>query len=301
MWDPVSRPEFLDPYGLKIPKPRFFPYTTPLHGEKQVYIAIHDGDADTYLRILKSDKVYKDDLRELLEHAARVFFDGGNRDGSALEALKEHGADVAECLNMAIAFRHTSIYMPLITHFEFDQEELQEFLHTVFCDGYDDSTSDETDEIIKCLVHKGLDFQKEGPHEEIPLVYAIKQGRLGVAETLLRAGATPNNVSDEVLEHAARFIDGSMVKLLIERGADVNIDSESEGTALHHIAVKAVALNDTRCLKLFMEAGAKERSATNDRYELTPMEYIQKEYGEDPTKARALNRAVDLLASFRKQ
>lgn len=90
--------------------------------------------------------------------------------------------------------------------------------------------------------------------EYTPVEVANSHGCLGAAEALLKAGAKPN---DSVFRQALR--NGRMAKVLIENGADDNVGLKMDGNALHYAAVKAVVLDNLTCLKLFLEAGAKER------------------------------------------
>lgn len=181
---------------------------------------------------------------------------------------------------------------------EFDDEELEQFIWD-----FVESDCDEED-VVKFLVEQGLDLDNESCDDSTPLARAIGRSRFGAVDALLKAGASPTN-DHYVFVEAACFLNGSMVRLLIKHGADVNASSERDGTALHMVATKAVALNDMTCLTLFLEAGAKERSAVGDGMELcfeeemTPTQYIQKAHGADAAQAEALGRAVSLLASYR--
>lgn len=132
---------------------------------------------------------------------------------------------------------------------------------------------------------------------------ALSDGNMVAVKALLRAGYNINNPWDDYFVFACCDLDGRFMKLLIEHGYDVNIDSELEGTALHGVASKAVAVNDTTCLELFMKAGAKERSVVGNTLvseeELTPTQYIKKDCEGDDAKAGALNRALHVLANVR--
>lgn len=189
-------------------------------------------------------------------------------------------------------------YLKDFEHAQFEEGELEELLWTFI---HADCGHEE--EVVRFLAVKGLHIDGCRCETESPLVRAINVGKIRAVKALLKAGVEPNNPGDEVFYHAIAFKDGCMVQVLIEHGADVNVDSDLEGTALHYTAVKAVALDNLTCLKLFLEAGAKERSVQGDTLvsneELSPTQYIQKEFGGNAAKAGALERAVNLLASYR--
>lgn len=181
---------------------------------------------------------------------------------------------------------------------EFDGEELEQLIWD-----FVENDCDE-DDVVKFLIEKGLDLGDVSCDDETPLVRAVGRGKFGAVEALLKAGANPTN-NDHVFDNAACFANGSMVRLLIKYGADVNAGSEREGTILHMIASKAVAVNHMTCLTLVLEAGAKERLAVGDgiedcfQEEMTPTQLIRKKHGGDAAKAEALKKAVDLLELYR--
>lgn len=191
-------------------------------------------------------------------------------------------------------------------HAHFEEKELEElfwlFIHADY--GHEER-------VVRFLTDKGLDIDGLSWDFGTPLIYAIEGGKPRVVEALLKAGVKPHIPGHDVFFAAVDCKDGCMVKVLIKHGADVNIESDTDGTALHYTAVKAVALDDLTCLKLFLEAGAKERSVQGDTLvseeKLTPTQYIQTCYGEDGwgeckhgvCKSDALERAVNLLASYR--
>ena len=180
------------------------------------------------------------------------------------------------------------------TDFEFEEEELHELIYIFIESDCEDVM------VVKFLVNEGLESCEFG--YETPLVSAIQAGKFGAVEALLKEITVHSHEWDNIFGEALCFKNGSMMELLIEYGADVNADSESEGTVLHRAAVKAVALDDLTCLKLFLEAGAKERMVEGSDFvsieALTPTQYIQKEFGEDGDKVGALERAVDLLYEY---
>lgn len=162
---------------------------------------------------------------------------------------------------------------------EFERGELEELIWTFV------SSDCSQEEVVMFLVENGLEIHDLSCDGESALVWAVDHAKFGAVEALLKVDADQSNEWDEVFKRALCFKNGSMVSLLLKYGADVNVDSDMEGTALYYAAVKAVCLNDLTCLKLFLEAGAKERLAevegrTFTSAWLTPTQYIQRDFGD---------------------
>lgn len=272
--------------------------------EKQVRNAISRGE--DYIPLLKSAELKQ--LQLLLVWVAKALYDGKlDRDAGrkALKALQDCQADVPQCIENALLNKKPLIYKPLLENLELDEDEeeeaMVELLRTIVvcCDpGGDDN--DEIDGAIQCLVDNDLNVEK-------PLSAAMTCGNMVAVNALLRLGVDLNNPCDDYVAAAFCNEGGDMVKLLVEHGYDVNIDSKSCGTALHGAAINAVSVNNTKCLELFMKAGAQERSvrcAFVPGEELIPSQCIKK-FAEDritsgdPPSDGALERALHVLATVR--
>jgi ankyrin repeat protein len=106
-----------------------------------------------------------------------------------------------------------------------------------------------------------------------PLLFAARVGDVESAVHLLRAGAdinetTPNGVS--VLVMAAHSGNGSLASLLVDRGANVNLDGPGY-TALH----AAVLRGDARLAKMLVDHGADLDAPLRNG---TPSRYYSKDY-----------------------
>ena len=241
--------------------------------------------------------------RLLVSIAKALYNEKLDRDAArtALEDLQTHDAPVTECLDDALRGRQRHIYKPLLENLKVEGEDMVGLLWSVVacCDPNGDD-NDAIDGMIQCLVDNGLYLN--GHCTDIkPLEKSLGDGNMVAVGALLRAGVNLNLYWDELCIHACGFKCGKMVKLLIEHGYDVNLDSEMEGTALHWVAFQSVLKDDTRILEMFMKAGAKERVVNGG---LTPSQSIKEEVDEliadgDPPVAGALERTLHVLATVR--
>lgn len=219
---------------------------------------------------------------------------------NAMNAMNAKAAkDTEELRELEEGLMHGHLRYDLLEemeNFKFEGEELEGLIWTFVNSDYHD------DEVVRFLVDKGLGVDQETCEDETPLARAIGHDYLRAARALLKAGATPNNSWNHVFSHALFSNNVSAVRLLIEYGADVNIgeDKYRHGTALHDAAFKAVEFDDLTCLKLFLEAGAKERAVNVEDEVQTPTQYIQKEYtyGGKDDKVDAVKCVVDLLYEY---
>lgn len=172
-----------------------------------------------------------------------------------------------------------------------------------------DPDGDDIDAIVgmmKCLIDNGFDMNEEDYYEYTHLVRAFNRKNVVAVKALVQAGIRLNGTGESLYSYACAYKSGEVMKYLIEHGYDVNQYCGAEGTALHGVACKAVAINDTRCLELFMKAGAKERVVPWDpllcEERGTPSQFLKKDVEEDiatgrPPVAGALERALHVLAT----
>lgn len=111
-------------------------------------------------------------------------------------------------------------------------------------------------ELTKTLLDRKPDVNARNLHGEAPLHIAVKHDRADVARTLLTSGAQVD-VRDEVgrtpLHLAASSLCGTdMVELLLARGADVGAKDEWGATPLH----RAVEFDQEEKVKLLLRKGA---------------------------------------------
>lgn len=160
---------------------------------------------------------------------------------------------------------------------------------------------------MRALLRNGVDLQERDVNGQTPLVFAInmEEGAYTSVATILEEGGPPVFCGDEFFIHALSKGDLNILKLLVRRKADVNMDSAVEGTVIHAAASKAVETREMAYLKIFQAKG-RERRARGGGWtlegaveDLTPTEYIQKKYGGDVTRADALQNAVQMLRKFR--
>ena len=125
---------------------------------------------------------------------------------------------------------------------------------------------------VQQLIASGVDVNAIGSCNRTALSLAIQSGKISVIQTLLEAGADPN-LPDEtddgladsspLMEAASTFFAtnrGEMVRLLIQRGANVNQQENKGQTAL----MQALAYSDLDAIAALIEAGANLDIQDND-------------------------------------
>ena len=156
--------------------------------EDMVKLLIDAGaDLDTPNNLLDGDTA--------LIHAAK--WEDTNK---VFDLLIEAGADV----NAKNKFGHTALYV--VAHNFFNAQ----------------ATTTQLDKIEK-LVQKGCDLNARGADELYPLYVAVHYGQYSVVKRLLKHGADPNIIIDEISLLASAFHRGhyNIVKLLMCYGADI--------------------------------------------------------------------------------
>nr|WP_257263334.1 ankyrin repeat domain-containing protein [Endozoicomonas sp. ONNA2] len=108
---------------------------------------------------------------------------------------------------------------------------------------------------VELLTEAGADIDATDKHGNTPLNNAAASDLFGCGKFLLDAGADIKaNLEGESPLHKACYGQGNhhYVRLLIEKGADINAADNSGNTALHHAAKH----RNTECMKLLLDAGA---------------------------------------------
>jgi ankyrin repeat protein len=116
--------------------------------------------------------------------------------------------------------------------------------------------------IAKLLIEKGADLDIADASQLTPLLYAAREGDLEVAELLIEHGIVPSPPSILTAVVNSRT---EIARLLIDKGADVNVATPDGDTALHH----AVAKKNAEMVGLLIESGANLN--VKDRFGNTPL------------------------------
>ena len=116
-------------------------------------------------------------------------------------------------------------------------------------------------EKVKALLQAGVDINAQAPCSgAAPLDAALHGEHIPLFEYLLETGADPNGIgyaSGTPLMAAVNYQLVEATKLLIERGADVNLASPLTGeTPLHVAALRGYADQSTECVRVLLEAKA---------------------------------------------
>jgi cytohesin len=144
--------------------------------------------------------------------------------------------------------------------------------------------------VIDCGVNPNIKGPNPNPLGFTPLHYAAMYGRHEIAELLLERGADPNiqdNDGDTPLHLAAANGYSEIVKLLLEHGADPNVQDYGGMTPLHYAATGYLEV-----VELLLEHGANPNIQNNNGY--TPLHYavancrvgvarVLLDHGADPT------------------
>ena len=139
--------------------------------------------------------------------------------------------------------------------------------------------------MLKKLQSQGVDLQKpiiigeeydlEEYDEISPLFYAIrKQASLELIEFLIDAGADLLAVDDDgisALDTAIKFKRKDVVKLCIERGADLNATGRKSGILP---VMLAACFSDTELMQLLLDAGADINAV--DKSGMSALDYARK-------------------------
>ena len=110
---------------------------------------------------------------------------------------------------------------------------------------------------------RGLDPTETERYRYTPLEYALRQGEPEIAQLLVAAGADPNQRTHEgtpVLIEAADAGMVEVVRILIEKGADVTVTGSLGETALHFgstISGQTKDYLDPEIREMLVAAGAK--------------------------------------------
>jgi ankyrin repeat protein len=139
--------------------------------------------------------------------------------------------------------------------------------------------------MLKRLRQKGVDFNEpiligeeydlEEYDEISPLFYAVrKNASLELIEFLLDNGVDLFAVDDDgisVLDTAIKFKRKDVVKLCIERGADVNVTTRKSGILP---VMLAACFSDTEMMQMLLDAGADINAV--DKSGMSALDYARK-------------------------
>ncbi|KAH0557050.1 hypothetical protein GP486_005162, partial [Trichoglossum hirsutum] len=107
--------------------------------------------------------------------------------------------------------------------------------------------------VVKLLVDEGADVAAQDQYGQTALRYAQNMKREAVMQQLLKVAAGANNDGRTALHQAAYMGDKELVRLLLEKGADVTATDGDGMTALHWSACKG---GDEAVVLLLLERGA---------------------------------------------
>ena len=121
-----------------------------------------------------------------------------------------------------------------------------------------------SEEILCLLANYGSDINAPDLHGQPPLILAIQFGKLAIAEQLMEMGAKVN-IRDQwgcnALSYAVQRNRHSVIRKLIQRGADHTIQLDEHGTFLHLAATYA----DLDTVRILIDAKLATRDINQTR------------------------------------
>lgn len=155
---------------------------------------------------------------------------------------------------------------------------------------FEDAINKADVEKLKFIVNNGAKLNEEYSWIQTPLIRACERKEQKLVELLLELGADPNFMCEcgsLPLKAAMRISDGNMIRLLIKKGANINVggyelllrvkDKENAQIFLDNGAdvngrdydgetalIHAVERNDIECVKLLLDSGANINARDRD-------------------------------------
>lgn len=161
-------------------------------------------------------------------------------------------------------------------------------------------------DIIRLLHRCGTTADTTDVGGKSPLFRAVMSGDLDTVQALLGGGASPNPPRSEMvsmspLDWAITMGTPDMVRLLVERGANVNEMDPHGHTPLHRAAMKG----NFEAARILLEAGADPNQA-REEYSITPLGFaatmhnsemvrLLLEHGANPSWSATKNVPADIL------
>lgn len=137
-------------------------------------------------------------------------------------------------------------------------------------------------DIVQLLLDKGANVnQPANQYDWTPLMIASQKGNDEIVKILLAAGANPNQMEKDgetALGHAISRNKINIVKLLLDKGANVNLVNPANGESP---LSSAVANKSVEIVEMLLKAGANPDRANIDK--LTPLGAVM---GNDETSAK---------------
>jgi ankyrin repeat protein len=137
------------------------------------------------------------------------------------------------------------------------------------------------------LCHNGADLNVQGEYGRTLLHAAAYSGNLEVVQRLIEYHPTYINARDEggftpllIASEGSNSKDGSVLRLLLEHGADINVQNQDGKTPLH----EALTYGALEVVRLLLKHGADVEA--KDNYGKTALQ-VAAEYGH--------NKVVELL------
>ncbi|WP_017303042.1 ankyrin repeat domain-containing protein [Spirulina subsalsa] len=120
--------------------------------------------------------------------------------------------------------------------------------------------------LVQLLLKRGADPNQPNPQGQTALHKSVERNNLELTQLLLDGGATVNVVDQNQQSPLYLVQDNAIAQLLIQRGADVNLNTPN-GSILH----RAIAAGNTERVKMLIEAGASPNVVCSECLGTTPL------------------------------
>lgn len=182
--------------------------------------------------------------------------------GSSVNACNFQGRTPFHLAAQQVSVEMVRILLPYIDNINVSGRGGLTALHYVTC-AYPPTYSQS--EIVNLLIAYGADVRQRDNDGKTALHMVAYTGDVNLAQVLIANGAelnlTENVIGETPLNTAAAHDRYEMIKLLVEKGADVNIGDKGNQTPLHKIQAVKASRSKYRSTEILLQYGARVNEA----------------------------------------
>ncbi|XP_063923686.1 uncharacterized protein LOC135137861 [Zophobas morio] len=243
--------------------------TQSKNGMTALQIACREGvyeNAETLLRFGASIDILDEHHNNALHYASQSL-EGNQRiinlltdEGMDLYAQNQNGTTALQLACLGGVYENVETLLDLGASFDLTDHDKKNLLH------YASASKKPNRDVIELLCDKGINVNARTQNGMTPLQIACLEGVYENAETLLRFASidTVDEHGKNALHYASQSVKGNrnIIKLLTEKGMDLDVKTKSGMTALHLACLKGVYEN----AKTLLDSGASvNTTGTNNK------------------------------------